>query len=101
MYSGDGASGWSGVGTIGSGWSVMNHVFAAGDFSGDGHEDVMARDSAGRLHLYRGDGKGGWLGWGVVGTGWGHMTAIFSPGDFSATETPTDGPRRCRRSLAL
>ena len=83
MYSGDGASGWSGVGTIGSGWSVMNHVFAAGDFSGDGHEDVMARDSAGRLHLYRGDGKGGWLGWGVVGTGWGHMTAIFSPGDFS------------------
>ena len=55
MYSGDGAGGWSGVGTIGSGWSIMNHVFAAGDFSGDGHEDVMARDSAGRLHLYRGD----------------------------------------------
>ncbi|NUT58374.1 MAG: hypothetical protein HOQ00_05950, partial [Agromyces sp.] len=83
MYTGDGASGWKGASTIGSGWTVMNHVFAAGDFSGDGHEDVMARDSAGRLHLYRGDGKGGWLGWGVVGTGWGHMTAIFSPGDFS------------------
>ena len=83
MYSGNGAGGWSGVGTIGSGWSIMNHVFAAGDFSGDGHEDVMARDYAGRLHLYRGDGHGGWLGWGVVGTGWGHMTAIFSPGDFS------------------
>jgi hypothetical protein len=83
MYTGDGASGWKGASTIGSGWTVMNHVFAAGDFSGDGHEDVMARDSAGRLHLYRGDGKGGWLGWGVVGTGWGQMTAIFSPGDFS------------------
>jgi hypothetical protein len=83
MYSGDGASGWSGVDAIGSGWAVMDHVFAAGDFSGDGHEDVMARDGAGRLHLYRGDGRGGWLGWGVVGTGWGHMTAIFSPGDFS------------------
>ena len=84
MYAGNGASGWKGgPSTIGSGWSVMNHVFAAGDFSGDGHEDVMARDAAGRLHLYRGDGTGGWLGWGVVGTGWGHMTAIFSPGDFS------------------
>jgi hypothetical protein len=83
MYTGNGASGWKGASTIGSGWTVMNHVFAAGDFSGDGHEDVMARDTAGRLYLYRGDGKGGWLGWGVVGTGWGHMTAIFSPGDFS------------------
>ncbi|MFE6253719.1 carboxypeptidase regulatory-like domain-containing protein [Agromyces sp. NPDC057865] len=83
MYTGDGEAGWKGVSTIGSGWTVMNHVFAAGDFSGDGHEDVMARDAAGRLHLYRGDGKGGWLGWGVVGTGWGHMTSIFSPGDFS------------------
>jgi hypothetical protein len=83
MYTGDGASGWTGASTIGSGWSAMNHVFAAGDFSGDGHEDVMARDAGGRLHLYRGDGEGGWLGWGPVGTGWEHMTAIFSPGDFS------------------
>jgi hypothetical protein len=83
MYAGNGASGWSGVATIGSGWSVMNHVFAAGDFSGDGHADVMARDASGRLHLYRGDGAGGWLGWGIVGWGWGHMTSIFSPGDFS------------------
>lgn len=83
MYTGNGASGWTGASTIGSGWTIMNHVFAAGDFSGDGHEDVMARDWAGNLHLYRGDGKGGWLGQGLVGTGWGRMTAIFSPGDFS------------------
>ncbi|MBT2516760.1 carboxypeptidase regulatory-like domain-containing protein [Streptomyces sp. ISL-90] len=83
LYAGDGASGWSGVSSIGSGWATMNHVFTAGDFSGDGNADVMARDRAGRLYLYRGDGSGGWLGWGVVGTGWGVMTSIFSPGDFS------------------
>ncbi len=84
MYAGDGASGWSNAGvTIGSGWSVMDHVFRVGDFSGDRNPDVMARDEAGQLHLYRGDGAGGWIGWGVVGSDWGRMTAIIGPGDFS------------------
>ena len=82
MYPGDGAGGWGAVSDIGSGWSVMDRVFMAGDFSGDGRLDLMARDTAGRLHLYRGDGAGGWLGWGVVGTGWSRMTSVFSPGDF-------------------
>jgi hypothetical protein len=83
MYMGAGAGAWQGTSTIGSGWSIMNHVFQLYDFSGDGHRDLMARDTAGRLHLYRGDGKGGWLGSSLVGTGWQRMTAIFSPGDFS------------------
>lgn len=83
LYAGDGASGWAGVSTVGSGWTIMDRVFSAGDFSGDGHADVLARDTSGRLHLYRGDGAGGWLGWSVIGSDWGRMTAILSPGDFS------------------
>lgn len=83
MYAGNGAGGWQGASTVGSGWTVMNNVFSAGDFSGDGYADVMARDGGGRLVLYLGNGRGGWLGSYVVGTGWGGMTSIFSPGDFS------------------
>ncbi|MGX6745730.1 FG-GAP-like repeat-containing protein [Streptomyces peucetius] len=49
-----------------NGWSDHAPVIArlggaraAGDLSGDGKPDLLAIDSAGKLHLYHGDGKGG------------------------------------------
>src|SRR4051812_41340762 len=63
MYRGNGAGGWI-TGTaepIGSGWSGFTAVLAGGDFSGDGHPDVLARFPDGRLLMYRGNGAGGWV----------------------------------------
>ncbi|MEU2182289.1 FG-GAP-like repeat-containing protein [Streptomyces thermolilacinus] len=41
---------------VGTGWSVYNSVRGAGDVTGDGHPDLIARDTAGVLWLYRGTG---------------------------------------------
>src|SRR6185436_18370192 len=50
----------TGAGTFGtrhllgrSGWNAMTAIAGAGDLSGDGRADLLARDSAGNLWLYR------------------------------------------------
>jgi len=53
----------------------------AGDFNGDGHADLFAREASGQMWLYPGDGKGGWLPRISVGTGWQGMTAMAAVGD--------------------
>lgn len=52
------------------------------DWSGDGHSDLLARDSAGNLWEYAGDGfandgAGGFAGWGQIGNGWNIYTKVF------------------------
>jgi hypothetical protein len=42
---------------IGSGWNAYNQMDAFGDMTGDGHADLVARDSHGVLWLYKGTGK--------------------------------------------
>ncbi|SEM18472.1 FG-GAP repeat domain-containing protein [Streptacidiphilus jiangxiensis] len=42
---------------VGGGWNVYTTLVAAGDLTGDGRDDLLARDSAGRLWLYRGTGQ--------------------------------------------
>ncbi|MBX3089346.1 MAG: VCBS repeat-containing protein [Cryobacterium sp.] len=59
-----------------------------GDWDGDGHSDVLARDSAGKLYLYPGDGSGGWLPRKQIGTGWSVFTAIFRVGDWDGDGYP-------------
>ncbi len=72
---------------IAKGWNTLGTVFAAGDFSGDGHPDVMAILKDGRLFLFRGNGTGGLVtGKTQVASGWQSLDAAFSPGDF-----PGDG----------
>ncbi|MBT2552787.1 S8 family serine peptidase [Arthrobacter sp. ISL-5] len=61
----------------------INMVVAAGDLSGDGKADVLARDNGGVLWLYQGNGRGGWLGRVKAGTGWNGMTAIVGSGDMN------------------
>ena len=58
-------------------------VVAAGDLSGDGKPDVLARDNGGVLWLYQGNGRGGWLGRVMAGTGWNGMTSIVGSGDMN------------------
>ena len=92
MYRGNGAGGWAtGVAQpVGSGWGPFTAILAPGDFSGDGHPDVLARQADGSLLMYRGDGDGGWAtGAGEkIGSGWAGFTALFGAGDFSGDGKP-------------
>ncbi|MFC5040543.1 polysaccharide deacetylase family protein [Ornithinimicrobium kibberense] len=85
LYRGNGAGGWiSPPLQVGKGWQDMTAVLGPGDFDGDGHVDVLARDPAGLLWLYRGNGAGGWISPPLqVGKGWQNMTAVLGPGDFN------------------
>jgi hypothetical protein len=90
LYRGNGAGGFMDNGiVVGSSWQNFTAVFAAGDFSGDGHPDVFARTSDGSLRLYRSTGAGGWIDNGVVvGAGWQDFTALAGGGDFNGDGKP-------------
>jgi hypothetical protein len=42
---------------VSGGWNAYTTLVASGDLTGDGHDDLVARDTAGRLWLYRGTGQ--------------------------------------------
>jgi len=89
LYPGDGRGGLRPGRVIGAGWSTLTAVVAPGDFSGDGHPDLLARDGAGILWLYRGTGTGGLLlGRTKVGAGWNGFDGITAVGDFDRSGTP-------------
>lgn len=73
-----------------SGWGSYNLVLAVGDFDSDGASDILARDSAGQLHLYRGNGTGGFQAGtgGVIDSGWGTFDAVIAPGDWDGDGNP-------------
>jgi hypothetical protein len=104
LYRGNGAGGWlTGRGdSLGGGWGTITALMAPGDFSGDGHPDLLARDKDGRLLMYRGDGTGGWAGTPqVVGSGWGPFTALLAPGDFTGDGHPDVLARNADGALLL
>src|SRR6476659_4986554 len=90
LHRGNGAGGFLGSRTvIGPGWQVYDHIFSPGDFSGDGHADLIGRTPTGVLYLHRGNGAGGFLGSRpVIGTGWQVYDHIFSPGAFTGDGHP-------------
>ena len=89
LYPGNGVGGFRDrPRVIGSGWQGFTALIGPGDFDGDQHVDVLARDSAGRLWLYPGNGSGGWLPKRQVGSGWQGFTAIAGAGDFSGDGAP-------------
>jgi hypothetical protein len=91
MYRGNGGGGFAtGRGEqIGTGWGQFTALLAPGDWSGDGHADLLARDDAGMLYLYRGDGQGGFASSRTqIGTGFAPFTALFGGGDFSGDGRP-------------
>ncbi|MEU6250986.1 VCBS repeat-containing protein [Glycomyces sp. NPDC047010] len=57
---------------IGCGWAALDNLTAAGDFSGDGHIDLVARrTSDGKLFMYKGNGQGSFGSSTQIGSGWG------------------------------
>jgi stage II sporulation protein D len=72
----------------GSGWDVMKQILVAGDLTGDGAPDIVARNSSsGDLTLYPGN-SAGWVSSGgslATGTPYSLMAA---PGDFSGDGHP-------------
>ncbi|WP_030193848.1 FG-GAP-like repeat-containing protein [Streptomyces sp. NRRL S-87] len=87
LYPGDGAVA-SKLGApvrVGGGWGGYDALAGAGDCTGDGRADLLARDRSGRLYLYAGTGSaaapfGGRV---LVGSGWGGYDALAGPGDLT------------------
>ncbi|MHA7304630.1 FG-GAP repeat domain-containing protein [Arthrobacter sp. TMN-49] len=87
LYPGNGKGTFAAGSTIGTGWGGFNVLETVGDFSGDGHRDVIARAPAtGQLWLYRGSGSGGWLSKQVIGSGWNAFDSIVGPGDMNGDQ---------------
>ncbi|MFF4170895.1 FG-GAP repeat domain-containing protein [Streptomyces sp. NPDC001744] len=70
---------------IGTGWNAYNRILGAGDYSGDGRVDLLARDKAGDLYLYRGTGSATnpFAGRVRIGTSWNAYGKIVAPGDLN------------------
>ena len=80
MYRGNGRGGFV-TGQreqIGSGWQGFTALFGGGDFSGDGRQDLVARDANGLLFMYRGNGRGGFVTGQreQIGSGWSSLSAL-------------------------
>ncbi|MDX2854494.1 FG-GAP-like repeat-containing protein [Streptomyces sp. PA03-3a] len=67
------------------GWNAMNALVRHGDFSRDGHEDVIASEKAtGKLWLYPGTGSGGLGTRKLIGNGgWNSMGRLAAFGDLT------------------
>ena len=93
LYRGSGSGGFQNPGGTligGGGWMMFNSLFAA-DWSGDGHDDIMARKPDGSLWMYKGSGvdfNGGFqTGSGIlVGGDYSPYDIITATNDFSGDE---------------
>lgn len=86
---GDGLSVKGRVAVGGSGWMQFNTLVGAGDLTGDGRADLIARSSEG-LFLYAGTGKAATpfaAKAQVGGAGWGQYTQLAAPGDINGDGT--------------
>ncbi|MCZ2402222.1 VCBS repeat-containing protein [Paenarthrobacter sp. Z7-10] len=87
MYAGNGHGSLLAGVQIGAGWNSFNALETPGDFSGDGRQDVLAREtSTGYLWLYPGNGHDGWLPRVRVGSDWNAFSTIVGPGDFNGDQ---------------
>lgn len=68
---------------IGGGWQIYNRVVGAGDISGDGLPDLLARTPSGDLYLYRGNANGTLAARTRIGGGWGMYDQVTVTGDVS------------------
>ena len=84
LYRTDGAGNFNAAQqVIGTGWGSFTAILSPGDWSGDGHPDLLARRSNGDLFLYRGTGTGGFSApYPQIGSGWGQFTMLLTPGDW-------------------
>jgi len=64
-------------------WDTYDRLVGAGDVSGDGRPDLIARDTDGRLWLHRGTAAGGFAKRIAVAGGWGGYDTIAGYGDYN------------------
>jgi hypothetical protein len=86
LYRGNGnGTGFAAKQRIGSGWGQFNALLGAGDISGDGRADLVARAKDGKLYLYEGTGAAAapFRAKKLIGSGWGSYTKLAAPGDMT------------------
>ncbi|MFI2225838.1 N-acetylmuramoyl-L-alanine amidase [Streptomyces fradiae] len=68
---------------VGRGWQIYDAITGAGDLTGDGRADLVARDTAGYLWLYEGTGNPAapFAARTSVGRGWQIYDSLTAPGD--------------------
>lgn len=95
FYAGDGTGKFGAGRRIGDfGWDVYDRVLGAGDFNGDGRNDLLARKIDGSLWFYAGTGtvsagSVGYRGAVKVGDfGWEAFDSILGAGDFDGDGKP-------------
>ncbi|MFC8292683.1 FG-GAP repeat domain-containing protein [Streptomyces sp. NPDC057242] len=87
LYRGNGwGTGFASRINLGGGWNAYNKIVGAGDYTGDGRADVVARTSGGDLYLYAGTGSATapFKGRVKIGSGWHIYSGIVAPGDLNA-----------------
>ncbi|MGW7384097.1 FG-GAP repeat domain-containing protein [Streptomyces sp. NPDC054794] len=77
-YDGTGAGRLKGRVKVFSGWGASyNAVVGVGDITGDGKNDLVARDTAGNLYRQTGTGRGSFAARVKIGTGWQSYKGLF------------------------
>ncbi|MDV5146268.1 VCBS repeat-containing protein [Streptomyces sp. SBC-4] len=87
LYKGNGkGDALSGRVRVGSGWGAYNKILGAGDYTGDGRTDLLARTTGGVLYLYPGTGNATtpFKPRVNIGSGWNTYKQLVAPGDINA-----------------
>ena len=82
-FAGNGEGGFARPVQVGTGFGAYDLLAGAGDLTGDGRRDLVARDADGRLFVHPGDGKGGLGVRARVPGSWGGYDTITGYGDFN------------------
>lgn len=102
LYTGTGSGALVGASsTVASGWKKYISVASPGDFTGDGHSDLVALDAVGRAWLIPGDGAGGWLRGSLLFASRATVRAVFGVGDIDGDGFADLFARRTNGSLSL
>lgn len=84
-----GGTGVEGVSATGAGFADTDLVLNVGDWNGDGHGDVLTRQtSAGSMLLRAGDGNGGFAAPVVAAKGWASVRLAAAVGDITGDGYP-------------